>query len=87
MYRCGCDMDYKIYIPKRSLGIIGTQVVDWQAVDVWKDADVEIEDVQHLAKMSRRSFIDGRITERLICSVCSSQIISPNTFAPNSLPS
>ena len=87
MYRCGCDVEYKGYIPKRSLGIIGTRVVDWQAVDAREEADGEIEDVQHLAEMSQRSFIDGRITERLICSVCSSQIISPNTFAPNSLSS
>jgi len=74
MYRCGCDVEYKGYIPKRSLGIIGTRVVDWQAVDAREEADGEIEDVQHLAEMSQRSFVNGRITERLICSVCASQI-------------
>ena len=61
-------------IPKRRLGIIRTQVVDWRAVDAREEADREIDDMQHLAEMSQRSFIDGRITERLICSVCSSQI-------------
>ena len=54
MYCCGCDVEYKVYISKRSLGIIGTEVVDWQAVDAQEEADGEIEDVQHLAEMSQR---------------------------------
>ena len=74
-YCCGCGMKYKVYMPKRKIfGEIVNRVVDWQAVDAREEADGEIEEVQRLAEMSLCSFIDGRVTERLICSDCTSEI-------------
>ena len=74
-YCCGCGMKYKVYMPKRKIfGEIVNRVVDWQAVDAREEADGEIEEVQRLAEMSRCSFIDGRVTERLICPGCTCEI-------------
>ena len=68
-------MKYKVYMPKRKLfGDLVNRVVDWQAVDAREEADGEVEEVQRLAEISRCSFIDGRVTERLICSDCASEI-------------
>ena len=68
-------MKYKVYMPKHKLfGDLVNRVVDWQAVDAREEADGEVEEVQRLAEISRCSFIDGRVTERLICSDCTSEI-------------
>ena len=68
-------MKYKVYMPKRKLfGDLVNRIVDWQAVDAREEADGEVEEVQRLAEISRCSFIDGRVTARLICSDCTSEI-------------
>lgn len=62
-------------MPKRKIfGEIVNRVVDWQAVDAREEADGEVEEVQRLAEVSHCSFIDGRVTERLTCSDCTSEI-------------
>ena len=38
-YRCGCGVNYKVYMPKRKIfGEIVNRVVDWQAVDAREEA-------------------------------------------------
>ena len=62
-YRCGCGVNYKVYMPKRKIfGEIVNRVVDWQAVDAREEAAGEVEEVQRLAEISHCSFIDGRVT-------------------------
>ena len=74
-YRCGCGVNYEVYMPKRKIfGEIVNRVVDWQAVDAREEADGEVEEVQRLAEISHCSFIDGRVTERLTSPDCTSEI-------------
>ena len=62
-------------MPKRKLfGDIVSRAVDWQAVDAREEADGEVNEVERLAEMTRCHFIDGRVTERLICPECAAEI-------------
>ncbi len=74
-YRCSCGKKFKVYMPKRKIfGEIVSRVVDWQAIDSREEANGEVDRVQRLALVSRCEFVDGRMTDRLICSNCTSEI-------------
>jgi hypothetical protein len=62
-------------MPKRKIfSEVVSRAVDWQAVDAREEADGEVDDVRRLARLSRCEFIDGRVTDRLVCPECAAQI-------------
>lgn len=62
-------------MPKQKLFGVGvTRRVNWQAIDAQEEAEGEVERVQHLAAITRCQFVDGRVTDRLICPDCATEI-------------
>ena len=74
-YRCACGERYKIYLPKGKVyGDVVSRAVDWQAVDAREEADGEVDEVRRVAESTGCTFVDGRLTDRLICRVCACEI-------------
>lgn len=74
-YRCACGKQYKIYMPKGKLfSSVVTRFVDWRAVDAREEAEGDVDRVRRLATLTRCEFVDGRVTERLICTDCAAEI-------------
>ena len=74
-YRCSCGERYKIYLPKGKVyGEAVSRAVDWRAVDAREEADGEVDEVRRVAETTGCIFVDGRLTSRLICRHCATEI-------------
>ncbi len=74
-HSCICGKKFKIYLPKEKIfNDIVSRAVDWSAIDAREEAEGEVEAVRRLAEMSGCVFIDGSVTDRLICPKCSAEL-------------
>ena len=74
-YRCTCGAHFKIYLPKDKVyGDAVSRAVNWRAVDAREEANGEVEAVRRVAETTGCTFVDGRLTRRLSCPVCTSEI-------------